>query len=636
MFKKTNVRFIIISVAIVLALYSLYWTFAYNTFSDNKIEELRSNGKIEKYEKRIIRVGLDLQGGMHVVLELDFPKFMESLASNKTPQFYSILNATTEEYEKTGEDFFSVFKRQVEDNDFKLVRHFSDRGYKNSEIISDLRDETKDAISRVLEKIRNRVDQFGVSEPTIQKVGKYRIIVELAGIQDPASARNLIQSTALMEFILLKDPEVTQSFITSVDNYLKTGRKDIEKPEISEEDTTVELKESKDKAISVNDLLGMTAVDVGIEQDSSDTALVVDEEIFSERPFSSLLRNVRSRIGVPERNVYAVRKILNDPEVRKLIPYDSKVLWSAKPKRLTMQDGKTENYYLIYHVNRETGLQGKYVTKAQATVGGAGTTSAGQPIVNMNMNNEGAKIFSRLTGANIGKDLAIVLDDKVYMAPTIKVKIPNGASYIEGLESIGEAKNLAIAIRTGALDAPVDVIEERTIGPSLGRDSIQTGIKVGIIGFLLVVVFMFIYYRLSGLLADMALILNIIFVMAILAMLRATLTLPGLAGLILTIGIAVDANVLIFERIREELEKGKTVRAAIESGYARAFITILDANVTTGITALILMQFGTGPVKGFATTLLLGIIASMFTAIFVTRTFYNYITDRKVLRTLSI
>jgi len=636
MFKKTNVRFIIISVAIVLALYSLYWTFAYNTFSDNKIEELRSNGKIEKYEDRIIRVGLDLQGGMHVVLELDLPKLIESIASNKTPQFYSILNVTTKEYKETGDDFFNVFKRQVEDNNFKLVRHFSNRGYKNSEIISSLKDESKDAMRRALEIIRNRIDQFGVSEPTIQKAGQYRIIVELAGIQDPASARNLIQSTALMEFILLKDPEVTQSFITSVDNYLKTGRKDIEKPEISEEDTTVELKESKDKAISVNDLLGMTAVDVGIEQDSSDTALVVDEEIFSERPFSSLLRNVGSRIGVPERNVYAVRKILNDPEVWKLIPYDSKVLWSAKPKRLTMQDGKTENYYLIYHVNRETGLQGKYVTKAQATVGGAGTTSAGQPIVNLNMNNEGAKIFSRLTGANIGKDLAIVLDDKVYMSPTIKVKIPNGASYIEGLESIGEAKNIAIVIRAGALPAPVDVIEERTIGPSLGRDSIQTGIKVGIIGFLLVVIFMFIYYRLSGLLADMALILNIVFVMAILAMLRATLTLPGLAGLILTIGIAVDANVLIFERIREELEKGKTVRAAIESGYARAFITILDANVTTGITALILMQFGTGPVKGFATTLLLGIIASMFTAIFVTRTFYNYITDRKVLRTLSI
>lgn len=636
MFKKTNVRFIIISVAIILALYSLYWTFAYNTFSDNKIEELRSNGKIEKYEDRIIRVGLDLQGGMHVVLELNLPKLIESIASNKTPQFYSILNATTEEYKKTGDDFFNVFKRQVEDNNFKLVRHFSDRGYKNSEIMSSLKDESKDAMKRTLEIIRNRVDQFGVSEPTIQKAGQYRIIVELAGIQDTESARKLIQSTALMEFILLKDPEVTQSFITSVDNYLKTGRKDIEKPEISEEDTTVELKESKDKAISVSDLLGMTAVDVGIEPDSSDTSLVVDEEIFSERPFSSLLRNVGSRIGVPERNVYAVRKILNDSEVRKLIPYDSKVLWSAKPERLTMQDGKTENYYLIYHVNRETGLQGKYVTKALATVGGAGTTSAGQPIVNLNMNNEGAKIFSRLTGANIGKDLAIVLDDKVYMSPTIKVKIPNGASYIEGLESMGEAKNLAIVIRAGALPAPVDIIEERTIGPSLGRDSIQTGIKVGIVGFLLVIVFMFIYYRLSGLLADMALILNIVFVMAILAMLRATLTLPGMAGLILTIGIAVDANVLIFERIREELEKGKTVRAAIESGYARAFITILDANVTTGITALILMQFGTGPVKGFATTLLLGIIASMFTAIFVTRTFYNYITDRKVLRTLSI
>ncbi|RKY55940.1 MAG: protein translocase subunit SecD [Candidatus Neomarinimicrobiota bacterium] len=636
MFKKTNVRFIIIAVAIVLALYSLYWTFAYNSFSENKIEELRSNGKIEKYEGRIIRVGLDLQGGMHVVLELDLPKLIESIASNKTSQFYTILNATTDEYKKTGEDFFSVFKRQVDDSNFKLVRHFSNRGYKNSEIISSLKDESKDAIRRALEIIRNRVDQFGVSEPTIQKAGQYRIIVELAGIQDPASARKLIQSTALMEFILVKDPEVTQSFITSIDNYLKTGKKEVVKPEISEEDTTVALKESKDKAISVNELLNITEADVGIEQDSSDTALVVDEEIFSERPFSSLLRNVGNKIGVPERNVYAVKKILNDPEVKKLIPFGSKILWSAKPKRLTMQDGKTENYYLIYHVNSEVGLRGKYVTKAQATIGGAGSSSAGQPIVNMNMNNEGAKIFSRLTGANIGKDLAIVLDDKVYMAPRIKVKIPNGASYIEGMESMEEAKNLAIVIRAGALPAPVNIIEERTIGPSLGRDSITTGIRVGIIGFLLVIVFMFIYYKFSGLLADMALILNLIFVMAILATLRASLTLPGIAGLILTVGIAVDANVLIFERIREELEKGKTVRAAIESGYSRAFTTILDANVTTGFTALILMQFGTGPVKGFAITLFWGIIASMFTAIFVTRTFYNYITERKVLKTLSI
>lgn len=638
MLKRTNIRFIIIGVAIVLALYSLYWTVAYNSFSEPKIEQLRTAGELDKYVERTIELGLDLQGGMHVVLELNLPRLIESIASNKTPQFDNILQSATAEYRETGGNFFDVFQRHVDAQDFKLVRHFNNRGYKNAEIIKSLRDEAKDAVRRALEIIWNRVDQFGVSEPNIQKVGQYRIIVELAGVKDPERARELIQSTALLEFKLVKDAEVTQSFITAVDKYLKTGAQETEQPQTaaSEEDTTVALKESKDKAVSVNELLGITEADFDLEADTSDSALIVDEEIFAERPFSSLLRNVNNLIGVPERNIHAVKKILSDPEVRKLIPYDSEFSWSAKPEVVTTRDGQTGKYHFLYHLNREAGLQGKYVTKATATIGSAQTNAAGQPIVNMNMNNEGAKIFSRLTGSNIGKRLAIVLDDKVYVAPNLKVKIPNGQSYIEGLEDMDEAKNISIVLRAGALPAPVDIIEERTIGPSLGRDSIQIGSKVGIIGFILVIIFMVIYYRRSGLLADMALILNILFVLAILATLDATLTLPGIAGLILTVGIAVDANVLIFERIREELDKGKTVRAAIDSGYSRAFRTILDANVTTMLTALILMQFGTGPVKGFAVTLFWGILSSMFTAIFVTRTFYNYRTERKVLKTLSI
>ncbi len=635
MFKKTNIRFIIIGIALLLAGYSLYWTIAYNSFSDEKLETLRTEGSIEKFENRIIRLGLDLQGGMHVVLELNVPKLVETLAFNKTPQFDELLETATREYKETGEDFFPVFKRIVEAEDFKLVRHFNDRGYKNAEIIASLQDESKDAMQRALQIIRNRVDQFGVSEPTIQRAGQNRIIVELAGIKDVERARSLIQSTALLEFTLLKDPQVTQSFITSVDNYLKTGRQDLAQPEVSAEDTTVAMKESKDKAVSVDELLGITEADVDMES-GSDTSLVVDEQLFAERPFSSLMRNVHNSIGVPERNVYAVKKILADPEVVKLLPYDSKFLWSAKPEKFTTAEGKTENYYLLYHLEREAGIQGKYITKATATIGSAQTKAAGQAIVNINMNNEGAKIFSRLTGSNIGKFLAIVLDDNVYMAPRLSVKIPNGSAYIEGLESMEEAKNIAIVLRAGALPAPVDVIEERTVGPSLGRDSISTSTKVGLVGFLLVIGFMAIYYQGAGLLADLAVILNLIFVMAILATLGATLTLPGIAGIILTIGIAVDANVLIFERIREELEKGKTVRAAIDAGYSRAFRTILDANVTTMLTALILMQFGTGPVKGFGVTLFWGILCSMFTAIFVTRTIFNFRTDRKILKKLSI
>ncbi len=636
MFKKTNVRFIVIGAAVLLALYSLYWTVAFHSFSDKKTEELRSDGVLEKYENNALHLGLDLQGGMHVVLELDLPKLMQSLAANRTPQFEDVLNTATEQYIASGDDFFDTFRRLADESDLKLVRHFSNRGFKNAEIINNLRDESKDALTRAIQIIRNRVDQFGVSEPNIQKAGQYRIIVELAGVADPERARQLIKSTALLEFTLLKDPAITQTFITAVDNYLKTGQKDQEKPVISPEDTTVAIKESKDQAMSVNELLGVTDASTSAASDSTDSSLVVDGEIFADRPFSSLLRAIGAMIGVPERNVYAVKKILADPEVQKLLPYDSQLLWSAKPEKRTFQDGRTENYYLLYHLNKEAGLQGKYITKANATIGGAGSDAAGRPIISMDMNNEGAKKFAQLTGANIKKFLAIVLDEKVYMAPEISVRIPNGSSYIRGLDSIEEAKDIAIVLRAGALPAPVKTIEERTIGPSLGRDSIRMGIRLGLIGFFLVIIFMAVYYRAAGLLADMALILNLVFVMAILATLGASLTLPGIAGLILTIGMAVDANVLIFERIREELIKGKTVRAAIDSGYSRAFVTILDANITTMLTALILMQFGTGSVKGFAITLFWGILSSMFTAIFVTRTFFNSVTDRKVLQKLSI
>jgi preprotein translocase subunit SecD len=406
------------------------------------------------------------------------------------------------------------------------------------------------------------------------------------------------------------------------------------------EDTLVEVKESKDKAITIDELLKVAEAEVDIESDATadTTGLVVDEELFAEKPFSSLLRQdpYTGMILVPERNMYAVKRILSDPEVQKLLPYDSKIRWSAKPRKLTMQDRTTENFYIAYHLNREAGLQGKYITEARETIGGMGSQTAGQSVVTLRMNNEGAKIFSRLTGSNIGKKLAIVLDDKVYMAPTISTKIPSGSAEITGLESIEEAKDIAIVLRAGALPAPVSIIEERTIGPSLGRDSIRTGALVGVIGFTIVIIFMFFYYKLSGLIADLALLLNIIFVLAILASFGLTLTLPGIAGLILTVGMAVDANVLIFERIREELDKGKTARAAIDSGYSRALTTILDANVTTIFAAIILMQFGSGPVKGFAVTLFWGILSSLFTAIFVTRTFFNWRTERKVLKTISI
>ena len=271
-----------------------------------------------------------------------------------------------------------------------------------------------------------------------------------------------------------------------------------------------------------------------------------------------------------------------------------------------------------------------------AIMGSAGSDASGQWTVNMSMSPEGTKRWSRFTGANIGKQVAIILDEKVYMAPVIRDKIPTGQTQVTGFADVNEAKDIANVLRAGELPAPVYIIEERTIGPSLGRDSIVSGRKAMLIGFLVVVLFMIIYYKGSGILATIALLLNVILIIAILAGLKATLTLPGIAGLILTIGMSVDANVIIFERIREELDLGKTVLAAINSGYERALITILDANITTLIAAFVLAWLGSGPIKGFAVTLSAGIICSMFTAIFVTRSIFMFFIGNKPRKEISI
>jgi preprotein translocase subunit SecD len=311
-------------------------------------------------------------------------------------------------------------------------------------------------------------------------------------------------------------------------------------------------------------------------------------------------------------------------------------LFSHKAEEYPLVDGTLETMYSLFLVEDAAELTGGVVEEAKANLGPQGSTSAGQPIVNLTMNSDGARKWSIVTGSNVGRQVALVLDKKVHMAPNIREKISGGSTLIEGFADINEAKDIAIVLRAGALPAPVDIIEERVIGPSLGADSVRSGTLSVIIGLGIVLVFMLIYYRFSGLIADFALIWNIVLVLAVLASLQATLTLPGIAGLILTVGMSIDANVIIFERIREELRKGKTPKAAVKSGYDRALTTIIDANMTTVIAALVLWQFGTGPIKGFATVLFWGILISMFTAIFVTRTIFNTLTSRKGFTKLSI
>ena len=629
-------RFVLIGAVIVMAIYMLSPTIEYYFFPPDD-EEAK-----EALQEKALKLGLDLQGGMHVVMEVNIPKLVENIASNKT-LLYDALAAAETRAENDDIEYLDALLLEANERNIRLARHFIDYGIENSEIISALEDEADDAVNRALEVIRNRVDQFGVSEPTILKQGSNRIIVELAGVQDPERARNLIRQTALLEFSLLKEPDVVQAVITRIDNVLKSIRTGIDldslvaltKSTTDITDTTVTtLAESKDKSISVDEIFGVTTNESFSAE--SGGSVVVDEQIFDERPFSALLRNIGGDIGVPAENVKAVRRILALEEVKAALPADMKIIWSNNKRDFGGRGLPSETYNVLYAVNREPGLTGDVVTSASANFGGGASSASGQPVVYLNMNSEGARAWSRLTGANINKRVAIILDDKVHSAPVIRSKIPSGNTIIEGMNSINEAKDLSIILRAGALPAPMEVIEERTIGPTLGRDSIEKGTNAALIGFALVMIFMVLYYRMSGLLANFALLLNLIFVLAIMTTMRATLTLPGIAGLILTIGMSVDANVLIFERIKEELRKGKTVRSAIDAGYSKALTTIIDANVTTILAALVLFQFGTGPIKGFAVTLFWGILASMLTAIFITRTIYAYVTDRFEVTKLSI
>ena len=373
----------------------------------------------------------------------------------------------------------------------------------------------KEAVNTALEVIRNRIDQFGVAEPTIAREGEKRIVVDLPGIKDPQRAIDIIGKTALLEFKLLDE------------------------------------KGDLDEALKGN------------------------------------------------------------------VPIGDEILYNSEKK--------------AYLIKEKTLLTGSAIKDARVQIG-----QWGQPYVAIDFNSKGAKKFAEITGRHVGERLAIILDNVVQSAPVIKTRITGGKAVIEGNFTMQEANKLRIVLKSGALPVPFNMIQNTLIGPSLGKDSIRKGLISGIIGFIGVIVFMGVYYKKAGLIADGALLLNLLFLLAALAALKATLTLPGIAGIILTIGMSIDANVIIFERIREELRRERAPRSAVDAGYKRALITILDANMTTLITALILFQFGTGPIKGFATTLSIGILASLFTAIIVTRTIFNLILAGRPVQKLSI
>ena len=624
-------RYLVILVILGWSIFSIWPTIKYQNLSEENKETLREEGKLDQLESEIIRQGLDLKGGMYIALEADIPTLVKNLATNRNEKFEKVLNASIDQFKSNqNQNFFVIFRDQITNSDLKIARYFHEYGSNLDDIISSLEEETEDAINRVLEILQNRIDQFGVSEPTIQKQGKYRILVELAGIQDSDRARALLQSTALLEFYLVKNSSVTNEIIIQLDNILKKSVSDEEFANIK--DSAGKEAPKKDEDAKPDD--NVTTIDEIFGETSSNEvdSLSLESDLMTESPIQSLIEIVQGDMAVNTKNLYSLNKLLSKEEVQlKLKSSSGQFLFSNDSEPI----GTSGEYYRLYYIEDKPELTGGVVEKAKANLGSLGGGNAGLPVVSLDMNSEGAKTWSRVTGANIGERIAIVLEGKVHMAPNIREKIPGGRTQIEGFEDMNEAKDIAIILRAGALPAPVEIIEERTVGPSLGADSIAKGQKSILIGLAIVFIFMLVYYKLSGGIANLALVWNIVLILAVLASLGATLTLPGIAGLILTVGMCIDANVIIFERIREELKKGKTPKSAIEGGYNRAITTIIDANLTTVIAALVLYQFGTGPIKGFATVLFWGILISMFTAVYVTRTIFYTIT-KKSIKNISI
>jgi len=530
MIKSIKLRILIVLFTVVLALLYLVPTVT------NKLPSWW--GKILPTDQ--IHLGLDLQGGIHLLMEVDVAKAVEattdriggeiqSLLRDKKMDFVAVKQVENGELSVKMADGVDMAEVQdLVDKEISQWKLVTAQGQLLDYKVGDAERKRieKLAVEQAVETMRNRIDQFGVSEPEIRAQTGNRILVQLPGIKDTKRAIALIGKTALLEFKLVSD---------------KVNPRDLESGNLPD-----------------------------------------DIEILYQQEYDPVTGK-------------SIRKV-------------------------------------PYALEKKTLMTGEYIADAKVRF----NSRYGEPYVAMDFNSRGGKLFDRITAENVKRRLAIVLDNHVYSAPVIQERISGGKAQISGRFDAKEARDLAIVLRAGALPAPIRILEKRTVGPSLGHDSIRKGLISMVVGFILVVVFMVIYYRFSGLVADLALILNLLFIVSILALAKATLTLPGMAGIVLTIGMAVDANVLIFERVKEELRLGKTARAAIDSGYDKAFLTIMDANITTLIAAIVLYQYGTGPIKGFAVTLSIGIVCSLYTAIFVTRLVYNLIMEKKALKQLSI
>ncbi|MDA3780678.1 MAG: protein translocase subunit SecDF [Bacteroidales bacterium] len=596
-------------------------------------------------QERELNLGLDLKGGMNVILEVSVSDIVKSLANNnKDSTFVKAIALAKEKKKNSGKDFLTLFGESFEEIDpnASLAAIFNTIELKdkiefnstNKEVLKVIKKESQAAIDNSFNILRSRIDRFGVVQPNIQKLETAgRILIELPGVEDQERVRSLLQGTANLEFWETYTNGEIYPYLLKANEKIK----DIE-------DAKKELADSTKEEIAIVTEGKQPEKEKGkdatlIEQLESDSIAAKDSsamgasQIAENYPLFAVLQpsvNPRTNelldgsvIGMAKyTDTSKVNKYLKMEQIRAIFPRNVSFKWHVKSYKYD----ESESYYEL-HAIKETGrngnppLDGDVITDARGEFGQSKASSE----VTMSMNVDGAKTWARLTKNNIGGFIAIVLDDYVYSAPKVNVEIKGGRSSITGDFSINEAKDLANILKSGKLPAPARIIQEAIVGPSLGHEAINSGFNSFLIAFLIVLLYMVFYYsRSAGLVADIALIVNMFFIMGVLASLGAVLTLPGIAGIVLTIGMSVDANVLIYERIREELAAGKGIKLAVKDGYKHAYSAILDANVTTFLTAAVLFIFGTGPIKGFATTLLIGIATSLFTAIFLTRLVFEW------------
>jgi len=596
-----------------------------------------------------INLGLDLKGGMNVTLEVSVVDVIRSLTNYSSDStFNKALKLAKKMQENSQEDFIALFGKAFTQTDpnAKLAALFISKDLNinfntsNEDVLKIIRKEADGAIDNSFNILRNRIDRFGVAQPNIQKLETTgRILIELPGVKDPDRVRKLLQGTANLEFWETYENEEVYPLLEKANVIIaeleSAGKKDVKdtigKPSLLAE-LTADTTKKADTAITANKDTSKSLLDE-MKGDSSkkDTALSAQQFQKQNPLFAVLYPSVDNErklakgavVGLTQyKDTAIVNRYLALKQVKSIFPPNLRFLWTYKP----IKQSNVFQLIAIRSTSRDNRapLDGGAITSARVEFGNTKSNAE----VSMSMNPEGSRIWARLTADNVGKQIAIVLDNYVYSFPVVNQEIKGGNSSISGDFTIEEAQDLANVLKSGKLPAPAQIIEEAIVGPSLGQESIQSGLISFIIAFILVLIYMQLYYNKAGLVANIALLSNIFFLIGVLASLGAVLTLPGIAGIVLTMGMAVDANVIIFERIREELRAGKGIKLAVRDGYKNAYSAIIDGNVTTIITGIVLYMFGSGPVQGFATTLIIGILTSLFSAIFISRLVFEWALNK--------